>query len=397
MKRKWRRVAGLGAGIALVGATAFLAAGCGGGGGNAETRTTVSGLPQSIGKGEGALNLIEWPYYSDPAFAKPFEQQTGCKIKRKDAGSSNQMVALMRTGGGGGGGEYDMVSASGDASLRLIAGGDVRPVNVDLIPSWKDFLPILQSPPHNTVGGVHYGVSLQWGPNVLLYDPNKITPAPKTWSPIYDAKYKGQISIPNNPIQIADAALYLSSTKPDLGIKDPYELTQKQFDATIDLLKQQKPLVKLYWVYDTDARSAFANGDVSLAAAWPVDTLNLQKKDVPVGETTPAKVTGWADTWMIAKRAPHPNCAYLWMKYVSTPKVQAQQALIFGETPANPKACPIMNQMEAGSCSRYHLDEPDAYYNSIKFWKTPVADCGNGEKNCIDYNEWQKAWTQITG
>jgi len=319
MKRKWRRVAGLGAGIALVGATAFLAAGCGGGGGNAETRTTVSGLPQSIGKGEGALNLIEWPYYSDPAFAEPFEQQTGCKIKRKDAGSSNQMVALMRTGGGGGGGEYDMVSASGDASLRLIAGGDVRPVNVDLIPSWKDFLPILQSPPHNTVGGVHYGVSLQWGPNVLLYDPNKITPAPKTWSPIYDAKYKGQISIPNNPIQIADAALYLSSTKPDLGIKDPYELTQKQFDATIDLLKQQNPLVKLYWVYDTDARSAFANGDVSLAAAWPVDTLNLQKKNVPVGETTPAKVTGWADTWMIAKRAPHPNCVMVIVPVTAIP------------------------------------------------------------------------------
>ena len=212
-----------------------------------------------------------------------------------------------------------------------------------------------------------------------------------------DPKYKGQISIPNNPIQIADAALYLSSTKPSLGITDPYELTQEQFDATIDLLKQQKPLVKLYWVYDTDARSAFANGDISLAAAWPVDTLNLQKKNVPVGETKPAKVTGWADTWMIAKRAPHPNCAYMWMKYASTPKVQAQQALIFGETPVNPKACPIMNKMEPGSCSKYHLDEQFPYYDSIKFWKTPIADCGNGEKNCIDYNEWQKAWTQVTG
>jgi putative spermidine/putrescine transport system substrate-binding protein len=397
MRWNSRRIASAGAAIAVVVAMAFLAAGCGGGGGNAHTRTSVEGLPQSIGKGEGALNLIEWPYYSDPSFAKTFEQQTGCKIHRKDAGSSNQMVALMRTGGGGGGGQYDMVSASGDASLRLISGGDVRPVNVDLIPSWKDFIPTFQSPAHNTVGGVHYGVSLQWGPNVLLYDPKKITPSPTTWSPIYDPKYKGQISIPNNPIQIADAALYLSSTKPSLGITDPYELNQKQFDATIDLLKQQKPLVKLYWVYDTDARSAFANGDIELAAAWPVDTLNLQKKNVPVGETTPAKVTGWADTWMIAKKAKHPNCAYLWMKYVTTPKVQAQQALIFGETPVNPKACSYMNQMETGSCAKYHLNEPDSYYSRIKFWKTPVPDCGNGDNNCMDYNEWQKAWTEITG
>ena len=160
---------------------------------------SVSGLPQSIGKGEGALNLIEWPYYSDKSFADKFEQQTGCKIKRKDAGSSNQMVALMRTGGGGGGGQYDMVSASGDASLRLIAGGDVRPVNVDLIPSWKDFIPAFQSPAHNTVGGVHYGVSLQWGPNTLLYNTEKVTPAPKDWADPLQPGLHGPDHSPEQP------------------------------------------------------------------------------------------------------------------------------------------------------------------------------------------------------
>ena len=73
-----------------------------------------NGLPTTIGKGEGALNVIEWTAYTDPSFAKPFERQTGCKIHRKDASSSNEMVALMRSGGGGGGGQYDLVSASGD-------------------------------------------------------------------------------------------------------------------------------------------------------------------------------------------------------------------------------------------------------------------------------------------
>jgi putative spermidine/putrescine transport system substrate-binding protein len=399
MRTKWRRIGVCGAVVVLASAMSFLAAGCGGGGGksSSSTTTTANNLPQSIGKGEGALSLIEWPYYSDPSFAKPFEQQTGCKIQRHDAGSSNQMVALMRQGGGGGGGQYDMVSASGDASLRLIDGGDVRPVNVKLVPSWNDFISTFKSPPHNTVNGVHFGVSVQWGPNVLLYDPNKIKPRPTSWSPIYDPKYKGDISIPNNPIQIADAALYLSETQPDLGIKDPYELNKKQFDATINLLKQQKPLVKLYWTYDTDARSAFADHSISLAAAWPVDTLNLQKKNVPVGEVKPQQVTGWADTWMIAKKAKHPNCAYLWMKYVTQPKVQAQQALIFGETPVNPKACPYMNKMEAGSCAKYHLNELNPYYSTIKFWKTPIPNCGNGQHDCMDYNEWQKAWTEITG
>jgi putative spermidine/putrescine transport system substrate-binding protein len=402
MTKQHRHVFGWAGAALVVGALALVAAGCGSSGskssGGGGTTSAASNLPSSIGKGEGKLNLIEWPYYSDPAFAKKFTQQTGCVIQRKDAGSSNEMVALMRAGGGGGGGQWDLVSASGDASLRLIKGSDVQPVNVNLVPSWKSFIPIFKSPAHNTVDGVHYGVSVQWGPNVLLYRTDKVKPGVNNWSALYDSKYKGQITIPNNPIQIADAAFYLMHSQPDLGIKDPYELNSKQFDATVNLLKQQKKLVKLYWNYDTDGRAAFANGDVSLGAIWPVDTLALQSKNVPVKEVIPSDgATGWADTWMLAKKAPHPNCAYKWMKYVTTPQVQAQQALIFGETPVNPHACPFMNKIQAGSCAKYHLNEPLSYYNTIKFWKTPIADCGDGKNDCMDYNAWQKAWTEITG
>jgi putative spermidine/putrescine transport system substrate-binding protein len=400
MTKHYRRVLGWGAAALVVGALALVAAGCGSSNKSSSGSNSTNGLnlPTSIGKGEGALNLIEWPYYSDPSFAKQFETKTGCKIHRKDAGSSNQMVTLMRAGGGGGGGQWDLVSASGDASLRLITGGDVQPVNVGLIPSWNDFIPTFKSPAHNTVSGVHYGVSLQWGPNVLLYRTDKVKPGVNDWAALYDSKYKGQITVPNNPIQIADAAFYLMHSQPDLGIKDPYELNKKQFDATINLLKQQRKLVKLYWNYDTDGRAAFANGDVSLGAIWPVDTLALQAKNVPVKEVIPADgATGWADTWMLAKKAKHPNCAYLWMKYVSTPQVQAKQALVFGETPVNPKACPFMNKIQAGSCAKYHLNQPDAYYDTIKFWKTPTTHCNQGKNDCMDYNAWQKAWTEITG
>jgi putative spermidine/putrescine transport system substrate-binding protein len=356
-------------------------------------------LPTKIGKGEGSLNVIEWPAYTDPSFAKPFEKQTGCKIHRKDAGSSNQMVALMRAGGGGGGGQYDLVSASGDASLRLIYGHDVVPVNVNLIPQWKNFLPAFKSPPHNTVGGIHYGVSLQWGPNTLIYNTKQVKSAPTSWSVIYGKKYAGKISIPNNPIQIADAALYLMKTKPSLGIKDPYELTKSQFNATIALLKAQKPQVKRYWNFAADQVQDFKNGDVAIGATWPWQTLTLQAAKVPVKDEIPKEgATGWADTWMVAAKAPHPNCAYLWMRYAATPKVQAQQALVFGETPVNPLACPYMNKIQSGSCAKYHLNAPASYSRSIHFWKTPVATCGwGGRKDCVDFTAWQQAWTQITG
>ena len=356
------------------------------------------GLPTSVGKGEGALNVIEWPAYTDASFANKFEKQTGCIIHRKDAGSSSEMFALMNANGGGGGGQWDLVSASGDASLRLIYAHDVQPVNVNLIPSWKNFLPVFKSPPHNTVNGVHYGVSVQWGPNTLLYNTQKVKPAPTGWSTIYSPQYKGKLTVPNNPIQIADAALYLEQTKPSLGIKDPYELTRSQLNATVTLLKQQKPLLKRYWNYATDEDASFKNGDVLMGAGWPYQTLQLQSAHVPVKEIVPLPTTGWADTWMLASKAPHPNCAYKWMQYVTTPQVEAKQAIVFGETPVNPLACPYMNKLQKGSCAGYHLNEPASYYNKIKFWKTPIPQCGwQKTADCMDYNAWQQAWTQITG
>src|SRR3954471_11620811 len=218
--------------FALLTVAATIAAGCGSSSGKsaAGSRSGGSGsashLPQKIGKGEGQLNVIAWEGYTQPQWVKPFEQQTGCQLHAKYGGSSNEMVTLMRQGGGS---QYDMVSASGDASLRLIRGGDVQPVNVNLVPGWKDFIPQLKSPSHNTVEGKHYGVSLQWGPNVLLYNTGKVSPAPNSWNAIYSGKYKGKVTVPDNPIQIADAALYVSKKNPSLGIKDPYELNQKQF------------------------------------------------------------------------------------------------------------------------------------------------------------------------
>lgn len=351
--------------------------------------------PSAIGKGEGALNVVAWEGYANDDWIKPFEADTGCKLNRKYAGSSDEMVALMRSGGGS---EYDLVSASGDATLRLIYGGDVQPLAVDLIPDYKNFIPALQSPTYNTIKGVHYGLSYEWGPNVLLWNVSKVKPAPTSWASIYDPKYKGQLTVPDNPIQIADAALYLSKTKPELGITDPYELTPKQLDMATSLLKEQRPLVKKYWALASDEIELFKNGDAVIGAAWPYATISLKDAKVDVADAIPTEgATGWADSWMLASKAKHPNCAYQFMKYVSTPGVQAQQAISFGETPVNTKACEALDKLQAGACSKYHLNAPASYLESIKFWKTPLPTCSDGSKTCTSYSDWQKKWQEIKG
>src|SRR5690349_24246768 len=159
-----------GGGSASGGATANSATANGGGAVPGQTVPTAN-LPvlQKVGKGEGQLNLIAWEGYLDPKWVKPFEQQTGCQVNAKYAGSSDEMVSLMKNGGGG---QYDMVSSSGDSDLRILYAGDAHPVNINLIPAWKDFFPAFQSPPFNTINGVHYAVCLPWSPNVIMPNSN---------------------------------------------------------------------------------------------------------------------------------------------------------------------------------------------------------------------------------
>jgi putative spermidine/putrescine transport system substrate-binding protein len=399
MRRKDSTLAGWSRMATLAAAAAIVASACGASSTAGVPTTqppTATMAPQtSIGAGEGQLNLVLWDGYADKSWVDPFTAATGCKVNQKPAGSSDEMVTLMKDGGGG---QWDMVSASGDADLRLIYSGDVKPMNTSLIPDWANFQPFFKGPAYNTINNIHYGISLQWGPNTLLYTKKKFPTPPTSWSVIYDQSNKGVVTVPDNPIQIADAALYLSKSQPSLGIKDPYELTQKQFDAAVALLHQQRPLIKKYWSLASDEITLFENGDVVVGASWPYQTNTLQADGkVAVADTIPSEgATGWADTWMLATKAQHPNCAYMWDKWVSTPKVQAMQALSFGETPVNSMACAQMETLQSGSCAQYHADAVGSYFDTIKFWKTPIATCDDGSQSCVPYVQWQTAWTSIT-
>jgi putative spermidine/putrescine transport system substrate-binding protein len=347
----------------------------------------------SIGPGEGDLFLVTTEGYTYSDWAGPFTKATGCKITPKFVGSWDEIVKTMKDGGGG---QWDMVSATGDASLQLIYSGDVNPMNTALIPDFANFQPVFKSPAYNTVNGIHYGISLQWGPNTLLYNTKKFVNAPTSWSAIYDSSIKGLITVPDNPMQIADAAVYLTKSEPFLNIKDPYELNQQQFDAAIALLKQQRPLIKRYWTLVSDEIFMFHGGEVVAGVASPYQTVELQKAGTPVKDTIPSEgATAWGDSWMLAAKAPHPNCAYMWAAYVSTPRVQAQQALFFGETPVNMKACAEMESLSSGSCAKYHAGEQASYFDALKFWKTPLQRCPDGATTCVPYDQWVAAWTAV--
>lgn len=370
---------------------------CGGTGGGG-----TSGMKTEIGKGEGEVAIVDWPGYvergaNDPGYdwVTAFEKETGCKVTVKDAATSDEMVTLMNQGG------FDLVTASGDASLRLIAGGTVQPINVALIPSWKNVDARLQNAPWHTVSDVHYGVPYQWGPNVLMYNTTVFPDAPKSWSVVFDEQNlpdgstnKGRVQAPDNPIYMADAALYLKAKQPELGIKDPYELTQVQFDAVVKLLQQQRTLVPKYWHDATTQVEDFTNEGIIASSSWPYQVNLLIANGQTISSTFPQEgATGWADTTMMNSKAPHPNCAYLWLEHSIQPKVQGDVAAWFGSVPAVPAGCSASDLLGAEGCKTNGSEN----FDKISFWKTPTSDCGDGNKSCIAYSEWVKSYVSIIG
>ncbi|HEU4831151.1 MAG TPA: extracellular solute-binding protein [Actinomycetota bacterium] len=375
----------------------------------------------SIGETEDSLELIAWAGYvedgtseggEDFDWVTPFEDETGCQVNVTYGDTSDEMVTLMRQGGGT---VYDGVSASGDASVRLITGGDVGAIDPSLFPQFANVIGPLKpdggtNNAHYVIDGNVYGTPYMYGPNFLMYNTEEVTPAPTSWDVTFetDSPYAGSITVYDSPIFIADAAMYLMAHNPDLGITDPYELSQEQFDAAVDLLKTQAGMVVRPWALFTDEIDGFVDGSMLVGTAWPYN-LSLAELDAPVDAVVPSEgVTGWADTWMISTNAPHPNCMLKWMDWTMQPEVQAEVAIWYGAAGSNTASCDAIKDLlvefygkgadEAVDTLRYGNCGDVEFLDSIHLWKTPLPDCGDDRGDiCIDYSEWTQAWTEIRG
>jgi putative spermidine/putrescine transport system substrate-binding protein len=366
------------------------------------TQVIAQDMLQQLGPGEGEVSIIAWPGYiergeTDPNFdwVTKFEEETGCRVSIKTANTSDEMVALMNEGG------FDLVTASGDASLRLVAGKRVQPINVDLIPSWSTIDDRLKDAPWHTVDGVHYGVPYMWGPNVLMYNTEVFGDSPPdSWNVVFEEMTlpdgkpnKGRVQAYDGPIHVADAALYLMTHKPELGITSPYELNEEQYKAALDLLRQQRQLIGRYWHDAFIQIDDFKNEGVVASGSWPFQVNLLAADNQPVASVIPKEgVTGWADTTMMHASAPHPNCSYMWMEHTLTSNLMSDLSVWFGANPAVPAACTDGRGMQtAAGCTTNGMDD----FDKVRFWTTPVSQCSQGE--CVPYYRWVSDYVGVIG
>ena len=358
----------------------------------------------SVGEGEGELNLVIWGGYAEKGetlegfdWVTPFQDETGCIVNATAMTDSNNGVSLIQSG------NYDGISASGDATTRLIQGGFVQAIDTSEYPNYENVFEGLKNLPHNTVDGVNYGVPHGRGPNLMIWNTETITEPPTSWDAVWEggADYDGQISIYDSSIYIADAAVHLMATQPDLGITDPYQLNEEQFSAAIELLEQQAANNPLYWSSYTAQIASFAAGDVVVGTTWPLQVQLLQGNDPPVpveGVKPNEGTTGWSDTWMLATDAAHPNCMKMWMNHMMSAEANAQATVFFGEAATSPQACEAAEALAPGHCETQHADD-EAYWENIYYWATPQENCADDDSatTCKTQDDWVQAWTTLRG
>lgn len=317
------------------------------------------------------LTAIVWEGYTDPSFTRTFEQETGCSVKATYAGSSDEMYAKFRASGGR---NYDLVSASGDLTERLYRANLVRPIDTSKVENYDSLFPSFKEGVWNTFDGKPYGVTFAWGPNVLVYNTKVVKSAPQSWDILFDQKYAGKISLPDNPMTIADVALWL-------GKADPYNLTEADLAEVKDKLLELRPNIRKFWTTAGELAELFQSGEVAIAHAWPLTYAQLSENGFPVGSVSPqGKLTGWTDSWMISKNSRNVDVAYEWINYILSGTGQQGVINVTSYSGATQLGAEAIGKERAHELFMDDL----SLHAQIKMWQTVP-----------NYDQWVQVWNEI--
>ncbi len=354
--------------------------------------------PDVLAGAEGQVNIVAWPGYIENGstapeydWVTPFTELTECAVNVKLGATSDEMVQLMQSG------EYDGVSASGDATNRLMAGGEVVALDLAEYTSYADIFDGLKDKPWNSLDGAAMGIPHGRGANLLVYNTEAFPTAPDSWGVMWEpgSPAEGTVSVYDSAIYIADAAVWLMATQPDLGITNPYALDQTQFDAAIALLESQKAVAGQYWSDYLVQADSLASGEVLAGTTWQVVANYAVSLGAKIAAVKPQEgATGWSDTWMLSSQAANPNCMKLWMDWISSPWANAQATEYFGEAPSNEQGCGLT--ADPDHCTNYHADD-ETYWTDVWYWTTATEECldGRTDVTCVPYTEWVAAWSEL--
>lgn len=323
------------------------------------------------------LNLLTWEGYADPEFTKGFEEKYGVKINATYFGSSDELLAKLKSGGGD---TYDVISPSSDVASVLIDSGLVEEIDTSKIEHFGELNERLRSLEDVVKDGKTYGLPFTWGPDYLIYDADVIKEEPTSWSTFWDPQYKGKVSVRDDITNI-----YLTGQMMGLDKEDEsalYNMTEEQLQDAKKKLLELKLNLRKFWATAGELNDLFANKEIVMAVGWPLTVVEVNAKGRNLKWTIPKEgATGWIDRLMIVKGSKNKEMAEKYLDYISTPEAMAKVAKVTTYGIANPKAAEFMDEALQ---EQTYVNNMDGMFTKLNFWQ-PVKD----------RNRYNEIWTEV--
>jgi putative spermidine/putrescine transport system substrate-binding protein len=340
----------------------------------------------------------------------PFEKQSGCLVELRSADTDADAYHDLTYGIGNS--YYDGILASPEVAGQLMGAKAVAPLDTTRISGYSGISPRLRTATPELSGTRTYGLPYLWDSYVTGYDAGQVKPAPQTWTALFApssaAQHSGKITVPNAPVTLALAALYLESSQPALGITDPFELTKSQLAAAQQAVNAVRGHIGTYWDADSTVIGQLGDGQDVLGAVLTHQINEMARAGLPaagVPALTQAAGSGttvaYLYSWMVSAHAPNPSCTYKWLSWMTTNYVQERASAFTNAAPVTPAAC---RGPAAANCAAYHMSSLPTARN-IVFEHLPVANCsvagqsgaaGTTAAQCTTYAQWQADWLHIT-
>jgi len=272
-------------------------------------RAAVAGAARTqLAKESGRLQVLDWAGYEVKSLWAPYLQKyPGQNPKFTFMTNEANALAKLSTGL-----KPDVVRPYVGYVTEFAGSGYFQPWNPALIPNLKQLNPAMVKA--GQYKGKQWGIPEDWGFDAILYRTDKVTPRARSWSLLFDDRYKGRIAWFDDLNQLVWAGYYL-------GFKKPYDQSDAELKRSQNLLKSKKKLVRTWWSSETDMQNLFASGDIWIAYAWPADWVAMKAKKLKVAYMYPKEgALSWVGMLMLGKGTPRPQHAHAFANAWSSAK-----------------------------------------------------------------------------
>ena len=265
-----------------------------------------------IGNSDGQkkqLNVFTWAGYVSDDIREGFEKEYGVNVLIDTYASNEDLLAKLLAGATG----YDIIMPSDYMVSILIKQNLLAELNRDNIPNFQNIGPLFLGKYFDAEN--RYSIPYTFGTAGIAYDSSVVTPAPDSWTVLWDTQYKNQFSMLDDQRETIGAALKMLGYS--LNTTDPNKIK-----AAKEKLIDQKPLVKQY---KSEAEELLIAGDVVMAHCWSGDAFRATETRPTIRYVIPKEGSSqFIDAVCIPKSAPHKALAEQFLNYLLRPEVNAK-------------------------------------------------------------------------